>query len=205
MNAEQAKKAKEAKEKDHTQKRLKQYNNRILAENTIIKFEPIEDDYNVNTNIILRMNEDGLLKSFVKIDIEKLYKKQEPLTYYTTQKQQKIITDANVDVNNITLNKLINSYEGIHRTRKTDINKIYIEQQPIYRYGFNSDKIRVNNNFEYEDITRRIKYNIKFLTRTFNNIRKQTRQNRFNRLKEKIENTIYNSTHYELESDDEYI
>jgi hypothetical protein len=205
MNAEQAKKAKEAKEKDHTQKRLKQYNNRILAENTIIKFEPIEDDYNVNTNIILRMNEDGLLKSFVKIDIEKLYKKQEPLTYYTTQKQQKIITNANVDVNNITLNKLINSYDGIHITRKTDINKIYIEQQPIYRYGFNSDKIRLNNNFEYEDITRRIKYNIKFLTRTFNNIRKQTRQNRFNRLKEKIENTIYNIDHYELESDDEYI
>ena len=204
MNAKQAKEAKEANEKEHTQKRLKQYDNRILTENTITKYEPIAlTTYKLN--IVFKKAENGKLKTFTEINEETIYNKQEPLTYYTTQKQQKIITNANMNVNSVTLNKLINSYDGIHRTRKTDINKIYIEQQPIYKYGFINDKIRLNNNFEYEDIPRRIKYNIKFLTRIFNNIKKQTRQNRFNRLKQKIENTIYNIDHYELESDDEYI
>ena len=174
---------------------------------TEIKQEPIYAK-TYKLNIIFKKAENGQLKTFTEINKETIYNKQEQKTYYTTTTTKLNNVNNNVNNNNNNITKFINSIDGVYITRKTDINKIYQEKQPIYKYGFCNDKIRLNNNFDYEDTTTRIKYNIKFLTRIFNTIKKQTRYNRFNTLKNKIENIIYNIYHKELdelESDDEYI
>lgn len=229
----------QAKEQNQPRKRLKEYDNKTLTENTITPHKPIATDQvtyklkinfsqdengklktiteikqepiyakTYKLNIVFRKAENGQLKTFTEINEETIYNKQEQKTYYTTTEPKIYNTNNNINNNNNKLNEFINSIEGAHVTRKTDINKIYQEKQAIYKYGFCNDKIRLNNNFDYEDITTRIKYNIKFLSRIFNTIKKQTRYNRFNRLKNKMQNFIYNIYHNEideLESDDEYI
>lgn len=229
-NAEQAKKL------NVERKRLKQYDNKILTEHKLIKYEPIITPYlkhklTINyyetkdgkittatsiTNepinlqvyklkIVFRKAENGTLKTFTNIYAETIYKKQEPKLYYTTAITKIIDTNTNTNANINKVNAYINSIEGVFITRKTDINKVYQEKQPINKYGFCNDKIRLNNNFDYTPLTRRIKYNSNFLKHIFNKVIKQTRYRRFNRLKDNIENIIYKLYHNELESDDEYI
>lgn len=138
--------AKKAKETNTKRIELKKYANEVLhGINSVNTFTPTED-YNINTNIILRMNEDGLLKSFVKIDVEKLYNKAEPITYYTKDKQPIINIiepiDRNTNDNNFKkINSHINGYCGTLTIPKIDYNNFYTkyEYSELMKQRINED------------------------------------------------------------------
>jgi hypothetical protein len=153
--------ATQAKETNTKRVLLKEYNNETLhGINSVNTFTPTED-YNINTNIILRINEDGLLKSFVKIDVEKIYTKTEPTTYYTKDKQPIINiikpTSGNANDNNFkNIHNHINGVIGALTIPKIDYTNFYTkyEYSELMKQRINEDIKKPNCKWFYNDTQR---------------------------------------------------